>query len=86
MSAMFVLIQGKVLEWTRKGLIKKEGFKRCIFEMESSPHTSGRVYVINNEEVAFAEPKQFVRSNEIQKRFLIILKVRTRKVRKVECL
>ena len=53
--------------------------------MESSPHASGHVFVINDEEVAFAEPKQFARSSEIQTRQLIILNVRTRKVRKVEC-
>lgn len=53
--------------------------------MESSPHASGRVFVINDEEAAFAEPKQFARSSEIQTRQLIILNVRTRKVRKIEC-
>ena len=84
-DTLFVLIQGKIFEWTKRGLLKKEGFKKCIFEMESSPHGSGRVFVINDEEVAFAEPKQFVRSSEIQKRSLIILNVKTHKVRKVEC-
>lgn len=84
-DTLFVLIQGKIFEWTKRGLFKKEGFRNCIFEMESSPHGSGHVFVINDEEVAFAEPKQFSRSSEIQKRSLIILNVRTHKARKVEC-
>ena len=84
-DTLFVLIQGKIFEWTKRGLFKKEGFRNCIFEMESSPHGSGRVYVINDEEVAFPEPKQFSRSSEIQKRNLFVLNVRTRKVRTVEC-
>ena len=84
-DTLFVLIQGKIFEWSKRGLLKKEGFKKCIFEMESSPHAFGHVFVINDEEVAFAEPKQFARSSEIQTRQLIILNVRTRKVRKVEC-
>jgi hypothetical protein len=84
-DTLFVLIQGKIFEWSKRGLFKKEGFKKRIFEMESSPHASGNVFVINDEEVAFAEPKQFARSSEIQTRQLIILNVRTLNVRKVEC-
>ena len=84
-DTLFVLIQGKIFEWSKRGLFKKEGFNKCIFEMESSPHASGHVFVINDEEVAFAEPKQFARSSEIQTRQLIILNVSTRKVRKIEC-
>ena len=84
-DTLFVLIQGKIFEWTKRGLFKKEGFRNCIFEMESSPHGSGRVYVINDEEVAFPEPKEFSRSSEIQKQNLFVLNVRTRKVRTVEC-
>ena len=84
-DSLFVLIQGKIYEWTKRGLFKKEGFNKCIFEMESSPHGSEHIFVINDEEVAFPEPKQFSRSSEIQTRNIFILNVRTCKVRTVEC-
>ena len=84
-DSLFVLIQGKIYKWTKGGLFKIEGFNKCIFKMESSPHGPENVFVINDEEVAFAEPKQFSRSKEIQTRSLIILNVRTKKTRKVEC-
>ena len=84
-GSLFVLIQGKIYEWTKRGLFKKEGFNKCIFEMDSSPHGPERVFVINDEEVAFPEPKQFSRSSEIQTRNIFILNVRTCKVRTVEC-
>lgn len=84
-GSLFVLIQGKIYEWSKRGIFKKEGFNKCIFEMESSPFGPDRVFEINDEEVAFPEPKQFSRSSEIQTRNIIILNVRTHEVRTVEC-
>ena len=84
-GSLFILIQGKIYQWTKGRLFKKEGFNKCIFKMESSPHGPERVFVINDEEVAFAEPKQFSRSSEIQMQQLIVLNVRTKNKRKIEC-